>query len=83
MAHIQADPLETAANCIERTLGCLHHRNARTMHSSSMQVSFRKPVRITITVPHSTHLALADRSDEEGRSLSNLAAYILENALRD
>lgn len=81
MAHIQADPLETAANCIERTLGC--HLNIRTMHSSSLQVSFRKPVRITITVPHSTHLALADRSDEEGRSLSNLAAYILENALRD
>jgi hypothetical protein len=49
----------------------------------SLQVSFRKPVRITITVPHSTHSALADRSDQEGRSLSNLAAYILENALKD
>ncbi|WP_411872782.1 ribbon-helix-helix domain-containing protein [Vulcanococcus limneticus] len=49
----------------------------------NLQVSFRKPVRITITVPHSTHSALEDRSDQEGRSLSNLAAYILENALRD
>ena len=49
----------------------------------SLQASFRKPVRITITVPHSTHSALADRSDQEGRSLSNLAAYILENALRN
>jgi hypothetical protein len=49
----------------------------------SLQVSFRKPVRITITVPHSTHSALADRSDKEGRSLSNLAAYILENALKN
>jgi hypothetical protein len=53
------------------------------MHCANLQVGFRKPVRITITVPHSTHLALAGRSDEEGRSLSNLAAYILENALRD
>ena len=49
----------------------------------SLQASFRKPVRITITVPHSTHSALADRSDQEGRSLSNLAAYILENALKN
>jgi hypothetical protein len=49
----------------------------------SLQVSFRKPVRITITVPHSTHSALADRSDKEGRSLSNLAAYILENAMKN
>ena len=47
------------------------------------QASFRKPVRITITVPHSTHSALEDRSDQEGRSLSNLAAYILENALKN
>ena len=50
---------------------------------ANLQVTFRKPVRITITVPHSTHSALEDRSDQEGRSLSNLAAYILENALKD
>ena len=50
---------------------------------NDLQVSFRKPVRITITVPHSTHAALKDRSDLEGRSLSNLAAYILENALKN
>jgi hypothetical protein len=49
----------------------------------NLQVSFRKPVRITLTVPHSTHSALEGRSDQEGRSLSNLAAYILENALKD
>lgn len=53
------------------------------MHPPNLQITFRKPVRITITVPHSTHLALADCSDQEGRSLSNLAAYILENALRN
>lgn len=53
------------------------------MLSNERQVSFRKPVRITITVPHSTHSALEDRSDQEGRSLSNLAAYILENALKN
>jgi hypothetical protein len=42
---------------------------------------FRRPVRVTITVPHHTHEALLTRSDIEGRSLSNLAAYLLESAL--
>jgi hypothetical protein len=36
--------------------------------------------RITITIPFSTFAYLTKRSAEEGRSLSNLAAYILERA---
>jgi len=43
--------------------------------------AFRAPKRITITVPYSTHERLLVRSDEQGRSLSNLAAYLLELAL--
>ena len=67
-----------------RENGRLHPLHVTTMMlSPNLQITFRKPVRITITVPHSTHLALADRSDQEGRSLSNLAAYILENALKN
>ena len=38
----------------------------------------RKPQRITITVPWSTYQALLEISDEQGRSLSNTAAYWLE-----
>lgn len=42
---------------------------------------FRKPRRITITVPHRTFCVMQERSDHEGRSLSNLAAYLLELSL--
>jgi hypothetical protein len=38
-----------------------------TLKHSNFIASFRKPVRITITVPHSTHLALIKRCDAEGR----------------
>jgi hypothetical protein len=41
----------------------------------------RSPKRITITIPHYTLEALIKRSDEEGRSMSNLAAFILEQGL--
>jgi hypothetical protein len=43
--------------------------------------AFRKPVRITITLSHSTFDQLQRRSDQEGRSLSNLSAYLLESAI--
>lgn len=42
---------------------------------------FRRPRRITITVPHHAYCALQNQSDDEGRSLSNLASYMLETAL--
>jgi hypothetical protein len=42
---------------------------------------FRKPVRITITLPHNIYQHLKVRSDDEGRSLSNLAAYLIEKSL--
>jgi hypothetical protein len=42
---------------------------------------FRRPRRISITVPHHAFSALQQRSDLEGRSLSNLAAYLLELSL--
>jgi hypothetical protein len=43
---------------------------------------FSKPVRVTITLPHSSYLALEEASSQQGRSMSNLAAYLLEGALR-
>lgn len=41
-------------------------------------VNFRSPKRISITVSNATYDSLVRRSDREGRSLSNLAAYLLE-----
>ena len=40
--------------------------------------SSRKPQRITITVSHSVHEALVEESFSQGRSLSNLASFWLE-----
>jgi len=47
------------------------------------QRSFRAPKRLTITVPHVLMEALIQRSSAEGRSLSNLAAYLLELSLNE
>jgi len=43
---------------------------------------FRKPRRITITVSQRTAELLVERSLREGRSLSNLAAVLLERAIK-
>lgn len=42
----------------------------------------RAPKRITITIPFSAFRLLEERSNAEGRSLSNLAAYLIERGLR-
>ena len=42
---------------------------------------FRKPKRITITVSDQIYRTLEERSTREGRSISNLAAYLLERAV--
>ena len=39
------------------------------------------PVRITITLPYRVSCELRDRADHEGRSVSNLASFLLESAL--
>lgn len=43
----------------------------------------RKPRRMTITLPDKIFQGLAERSYREGRSMSNLSAYLLEQALDD
>jgi hypothetical protein len=48
---------------------------------NSRSTAFRKPRRVTITIPHATYLELERRSDEQGRSLSNLSAHLLECAV--
>ena len=39
------------------------------------------PSRISITIPHALHQDLLRRSDLEGRSLSNLCAFLLEGSM--
>jgi len=43
---------------------------------------FRSPKRVTITLPNATFEELQSRADGEGRSLSNLAAFLLESSLQ-
>ena len=51
-------------------------------HGSVVQPAFRSPRRVTITLPLATFEELQVRADGEGRSLSNLAAFLLESALK-
>lgn len=53
-----------------------------TSYPLSTAPAFRSPRRLTITLSHHTYHQLIARSDEEGRSMSNLAAYLLENSLQ-
>ena len=63
--------------------GTLSNQGAAAMAPSPMvQPAFRSPRRVTITLPFSTFEDLQGRADGEGRSLSNLAAFLLESALK-
>ena len=44
-------------------------------------IAKRKPTRITITVSHHLFEAITYQADYQGRSTSNLAAFLLEAAL--
>lgn len=44
--------------------------------------AMRRPQRICITVSFATYQSLQERSLREGRSLSNLAAFLLEKQLQ-
>lgn len=50
-------------------------------HSTSLPPAFRSPRRISITLPWHAFRALQERCDDEGRSMSNLASYLLESTL--
>jgi len=44
-------------------------------------MAFRKPVRVCLTICYATLVELERLSTEQGRSRSNLAAYLIETAL--
>ena len=43
---------------------------------------FRAPVRVSATIPWITYERLIAQSQDEGRSISNLAAFLIESALQ-
>jgi hypothetical protein len=43
----------------------------------------RKPRRITITIPDIIYSQLLECSNSQGRSISNLAAYLLERSMQE
>lgn len=49
----------------------------------SLYYQGRSPKRLTITIAFAVFSSLEKRSTSEGRSLSNLAAFLIENALKD
>jgi hypothetical protein len=53
------------------------------MNSPYRRAQQRKPQRLTITVPFSTYERIERNATEQGRSLSNLSAYLLERALEE
>jgi hypothetical protein len=49
--------------------------------NNTTPVYLRKPVRISVTVSHDTWFELNQLSGKQGRSLSNLCSFILENGV--
>jgi len=47
-----------------------------------LRILQRQPRRISLTLSFHVHEELLKRSEEEGRSMSNLCAFLLEDALR-
>ena len=52
--------------------------NGSPLPDSDLDEDLKRPKRITITVNHSLYTKLLERSSSEGRSISNLASYLLQ-----
>ena len=52
-----------------------------TVNPNAREILTRTPKRISITVSWETCRQLQERSDMEGRSISNLASFLLEQGL--
>ena len=64
------------AHCDEVRIFCMVYAE-----NDLQKFASRSPKWVTITLPYSTLEMLVKRSNEEGRSLSNLAAFILEQGI--
>lgn len=70
--YLDSRAVMQSRNSSSRNSGLDDNQQERLGYSS------RKPQRITITVSHSVHEALVEESFSQGRSLSNLASFWLE-----
>jgi hypothetical protein len=59
----------------------LSYRTSQAAHPPKIAPMNRSPRRVTITVPYALYSELLARSDQQGRSLSNLAAFLIESAI--
>lgn len=55
--------------------------NPPPSQNNAIRVMTATPRRISVTIPRCTYKALLQRSNDDGRSISNLAAFILESWL--
>ena len=53
----------------------------RAMSTAPNFTSLKRPRRLTVTIPQHVLECLERRAMEQGRSISNLAAYLIERAL--
>lgn len=53
------------------------------MDSSAYEKLTRRPKRLSVTISDATYRELVERSDDQGRSASNLAAFLLERGLQE
>lgn len=51
--------------------------------ASTVEPWRRRPQRVTATITWKARQALQERADQEGRSLSNLISYLLEQSLSE
>jgi hypothetical protein len=81
--------LPTAARWIDEDFDAPPLRSAINMASgippagrgTNAPLGLRKPRRITITIPEIIYTQLLECSNSQGRSISNLAAYLLEQSV--
>ena len=57
------------------------HSFAKASSIGGLDIHLRTPKRLSVTLPQATYEQLVQKSGWEGRSISNLAAFLLERAL--
>lgn len=77
-------PCQSAAATVEESPGPRPARTTTTrstMELATLPLAARKPVRLSITIPHGLYRRIEQQASYEGRSMSNLAAHLLEISL--
>jgi hypothetical protein len=62
-------------------MACTELSKGSPLPDYDLNQDLKRPKRITITLNHSLYTKLVERSNREGRSISNLASYLLQHDL--